>query len=112
MKIVSLETLPKTTTAHNNAGIKQLIIPDGEIPGLRQFSQVTFKPGEVAPEHKHEDFYEVFFVESGAGTIKLNGTIHPMTKGLCITVEPGEMHEVANQGQDDLIITYMNLYNK
>lgn len=109
MKIVSLVTLPKTTTSHNSAGEKRNMIPNGAIPSLVQFSQVAFQPGEVATEHKHDDMYEVFLVESGIGVIKLNGEEHPLEKGMCITVEPGELHEVTNMGATDLILTYFGI---
>jgi mannose-6-phosphate isomerase-like protein (cupin superfamily) len=112
MKIVSLDTLPKTTTAHDAAGSKQQMIRDGEIPGLRQFAQVRFKPGEVAALHKHDDFYEVFFIESGEGAVTLNEKKHPIHPGMCITVEPGEFHEIENSGTTSLVITYFAIYTK
>lgn len=109
MKIVQLAAIPETTTSHNAAGKKRNMIPTGAIPSLVQFSQVSFAPGEVATEHKHDDIYEVFLVESGNGVIKINGKVHDLEKGTCITVEPGELHEVSNTGSTDLILTYFGI---
>jgi mannose-6-phosphate isomerase-like protein (cupin superfamily) len=52
---------------------------------------------------------EVFFVASGQGTMTLNGQPYPLTPGTCIAVEPGEHHEVANTGLEDLVLTYFGL---
>jgi mannose-6-phosphate isomerase-like protein (cupin superfamily) len=112
MKIVSLATLPKTTTSHNSAGEKRNMIPPGKIPTLAQFSQVSFRPDEIATEHKHDDMYEVFFVENGVGAIKINGKQYPLEKGTCVTVEPRELHEVTNTGSEDLVLTYFGIEEK
>ncbi|MGH8717547.1 MAG: cupin domain-containing protein [Burkholderiales bacterium] len=38
-------------------------------------------PGQVARAHKHVDMYEVFFVESGTGVIKVDGREQPLERG-------------------------------
>jgi mannose-6-phosphate isomerase-like protein (cupin superfamily) len=88
------------------------MIPQGVIPTLAQFSQVSFQPGEVATEHKHDDMYEIFLVESGSGVIKINEQQYPLEKGTCVTVEPGELHEVTNTGSEDLVLTYFGIEEK
>src|SRR5690242_16713787 len=101
MKIVSLQKIKATTTSHNKAGKKKQMIVDGEVAHLAQFAQATFAPGEVAAEHKHADMFEIFFVESGSGMIRIDGIEHSIEKGMCITVEPNELHEVTNTGVKD-----------
>lgn len=112
MKLVSLDILPLTTTSHNNAGKKQTMVQKGEIPHLLQFSQVTFAPGEVVAAHTHADLYEVFFVEKGEGTYIVNGKSNVITKGTCITIEPGELHELVNTGTGELVLTYFNILDE
>ena len=73
------------------------------------FSQACFAPGQVAGGHSHADMSEVFFVESGLGNIRINGIDYQLKPGVCIAVEPGEVHEVSNTGNTDLIITYFGL---
>jgi mannose-6-phosphate isomerase-like protein (cupin superfamily) len=53
--------------------------------------------------------YEIFFVESGEGTMQIDNTTLPLTPGTCIAVEPGETHEVRNTGSGDLVLTYFGL---
>lgn len=108
MKKVTLESLPTSTTSHN-AGRKKVMITKGEIPALIQFAQVAFASGETAPGHKHVDMYEVFFVESGEGVFTINGKIQTIQKGTCITIEPGELHELTNTGEIDLVLTYFGI---
>lgn len=81
----------------------------GDLPHLTNFSQARFTPGQVAAAHAHSDMCEVFFVESGNGTIEINGTNYPLEPGVCIAVETGEVHEVRNDGTEDLILTYFGL---
>ncbi len=112
MKIVSLKDLPETTTSHNATGKKRVMIGKDQINFLLQFAQVAFKPGEVASEHTHNDMYEVFLVESGSGIIRINDKKYPLEKGTCVTVEPGELHEVTNTGAEDLVLTYFEIDDK
>lgn len=106
MKIVSLQAIKTTTTSHNAAGRKKQLIAPGEVPHLIQFAQATLIPGEIVPGHKHTDLYEVFFVESGNGIMRIDGNEHAIEEGTCITIEPNEHHEVENTGKEPLTLTY------
>ncbi len=81
----------------------------GDLPHLTNFSQARFSPGQVASAHAHSDMCEVFFVESGEGVILINGDRHPLTVGVCVAVEPEEVHEVCNTGTEELVLTYFGL---
>lgn len=111
MKIVSLHSLPEIVSSHN-VGKKKQFIGNNEIPSLVQFSQVSFDQGEVVAEHKHEDMYEIYLVEQGAGMIKINGENHPLAKGTCLVIDPGELHEVSNTGDGNLVLTYFGIMAK
>ena len=52
---------------------------------------------------------EVFLVEQGNGVIRINGQEYPVEAGMCITVEPGELHEVTNTGEEELVLTYFEI---
>lgn len=85
------------------------MLRSGDIPHLTNFAQACFPPGHIAPAHQHSDMYEVFFVEAGHGEIAIDDTVYPLTAGVCITVEPGESHEVRNTGERDLVVTYFGI---
>ncbi|MEO1592826.1 MAG: cupin domain-containing protein, partial [Cyanobacteria bacterium J06632_22] len=73
------------------------------------FAQASFAPGQVAAAHAHSDMHEVFLVQSGQGTMHINGQAHPLTPGICIAVAPGETHEVQNTGPEPLVLTYFGI---
>ncbi|HIK44709.1 MAG TPA: cupin domain-containing protein [Leptolyngbyaceae cyanobacterium M65_K2018_010] len=109
MKHIILEQVAEEPVSHNPAIKKRVLLRAGDLPLLTHFSQARFPPGQLAPGHHHQDMAEVFFVETGQGTITINGQPYPLTPGTCMAVEPGEHHEVANTGSEELVLTYFGL---
>jgi quercetin dioxygenase-like cupin family protein len=109
MKIRALNDLPPEAVSHNAAIQKKVMLRGGELPHLTNFAQAKFAPGQVAPAHSHGDMCEVFFVSQGRGLIRIQGIDYPLETGVCIAVEPGEVHEVINNSSQDLILTYFGL---
>lgn len=109
MKLVSLKNTVRESVSHNPEVMKQVLIKNGEIPNVTQLSKTVFKPHQVASSHKHADMYEVFLTEKGEGTMIINDKSYSLEPGICITVEPGESHEVVNNSEDDLVITILGI---
>jgi mannose-6-phosphate isomerase-like protein (cupin superfamily) len=109
MKHLSLQNIPPEGVSHNPNIVKQVMLRQGDLHHLTNFSQARFAPGQVAAGHSHADMNEVFFVESGSGTIHIDGTPHPLEPGTCVAVEVGEVHEITNTGDTELILTYFGL---
>lgn len=109
MKLTSLATLSEEAVSHNPAIKKKVMLRLGDLPHLTNFAQARFAPGQIANAHCHQDMCEVFFVESGDGSIQIDGQSYPLEPGTCIAVEPGEEHEVSNTGSVDLVLTYFGL---
>lgn len=109
MKQVSLSQIPEQGVSHNPAIRKKVMLQAGELPHLTNFAQARFAPGQVAAAHAHRDMCEIFFVEAGTGTIVIDGIPYPLNPGTCIAVEVGEVHEVANTGSEELVLTYLGL---
>ena len=101
--------MPVEKNVHNPQISKRVMIKNGQIPNLTNFSQGVFPPGELAPKHSHQDMYEVFLVERGSGTIKINDQPHRVEAGTCLTAEPGDAHEVINSGNEELVVTYFGI---
>ncbi len=106
---MALDRLPVEAVSHNPAIAKQVMLRMGDVPHLTNFSQARFQPGQIAQAHTHTDMHEVFFVESGEGTITINGLPHALNPGVCVAVAPHETHEVVNTGDRDLVLTYFGL---
>jgi quercetin dioxygenase-like cupin family protein len=109
MKITSLSQLPQLSVSHNPEIKKKVMLGNNDLPHLTNFSQSRFSPGQAAAAHFHHDMCEVFFVEAGSGIIKINGREYQLYPGTCVAVEPGEVHEVINNGDIELVLTYFGL---
>ena len=108
MKITPPE-LPWDSVSHNPDIKKQVFVTNGEVPHITQFARSILGPGQVSPGHSHDDMWEVFQVTAGTLTVLLDGTVHTLPTGSTITVQPGEVHELSNQGQEDLHLTYFGI---
>lgn len=111
MKIANLNQLPQQAVSHNREIKKQVMLFRGDIPHLTNFSQATFAPGQTAAAHAHQDMSEVFFVSSGEGLIRIDHQDYHLAPGICVSVEPGEIHEVLNTGEENLVLTYFGIEN-
>ena len=109
MKQAALSQIAEEAVSHNPAIKKKVMLRFGDLPHLTNFSQARFAPGQVAAAHAHADMCEVFFVEAGTGVIQINQQDYGLEAGVCIAVEPGEVHEIANTGVEDLVLTYFGL---
>lgn len=109
MKIISLSNLPEEGVSHNPEIKKKVMLRAGEIPHLSTFSQARFRSGQVADVHAHDAMYEVFFVEEGEGIIRVENKEYRLEEGVCIVVEPGEVHEITNTMSTELVLTYFGL---
>lgn len=109
MKQTTLSQIPEEAVSHNPAIKKKVMLRLGDLPHLTNFSQARFAPGQVASAHAHQDMCEVFFVESGMGMMQIDGQDYLLEPGVCIAVEAGEVHEVRNNGTEELVLTYFGL---
>jgi mannose-6-phosphate isomerase-like protein (cupin superfamily) len=109
MKRVTLRQVPEEGVSHNPEIKKQVLFRKGDLPHLTSFSRSRLKPGQVSRAHRHADMYEVFFVESGAGAMTVNGQDEQLEPGVCIAVEPGDEHEITNTGTSDLVLLYFGI---
>lgn len=109
MKLVSLSSLPAQGVSHNPEIMKRVLLQKGDLPHLTTFAQATFAPGQTTTMHSHEDMAEVFFVESGEGKMTVDGAEHALAAGVCIAVETGELHQLANTGPSPLVVTYFGI---
>jgi quercetin dioxygenase-like cupin family protein len=109
MKIINLDRISQSEVSHNPAIAKKVMLSKGDLPHLTNFSQAVFAPGQVAQAHSHQDMCEVFFVEAGEGTIRIEDRDYSLLPGTCVAVEVGESHEITNNGDRDLILTYFGI---
>ena len=109
MKKISLSQLPREGVSHDPQIQKQVMLRRGDVPHLTAFSRSTFLPGQTARAHQHADMFEVFYVESGRGVMRIGAAEHQLEPGVCVLVEPGERHEITNNGSADLVLMYFGV---
>ena len=109
MKIISLLDLPDERVSHNPEIKKKVMLRDGEIPNLTSFSQARLTSGQAVGSHAHKNMYEIFLVEAGNGIIRINDKEYLIEKGVCVVIEPGEVHDIINTVSQELVLTYFGL---
>lgn len=109
MKIKYLDQLEEESVKHNDKIKKKVLIRKGDIPKVTQLAQVVFKPGQIASAHEHKDMYEVFFFRSGNGLMVIGSIEYEISPGTCVTVEPGESHEVRNNSDEELVVIILGV---
>lgn len=112
MKVSSIDSVPKLNVSHNPKIKKYMLVSNGEIPCVTNFSQAIFPPGETAEPHSHSDMTEVFFVESGQGVILVDEKVITLKAGTCVVVEPDESHELKNTGSSRMVVMYFGIMIK
>lgn len=109
MKLIKINDVPDTPVSHNAKIRKKLLVENGLINGLTNYSRAVFPPGEKAGSHLHNDMAEVFTCESGLGEIRVNDVGYVFSPGTTVVVEPGDVHEIINSGTTDLVVTYFGI---
>ena len=106
MQYSKLTQLSDEEVSHNARIKKKVMLKAGDLPHLTGFSQARFPAGEIAGIHQHDDMYEVFYVEQGRGLIRVDNREIVLEPGVCVSVEPGENHEIENTGNEELVVNY------
>ena len=109
MKLIKINELPDKGVSHNARIQKRVMLANGEIPRITNFARSVFPPGEVAESHSHIDMAEVFTVESGCGEIRINDVGYVFAAGTTVVVEAGEVHEIINSGNGNLVVNYFGV---
>lgn len=109
MKTVLLADLPEEGVSHDPDLIKKVMIRGGEVPHLKQFARLRMSTGQVANAHAHAGEYEIIFVESGEGIVRVDERKSRIVKGACVVFELREVHEITNAGAEDLVLIYFQV---
>ncbi|HEX6939900.1 MAG TPA: cupin domain-containing protein [Longimicrobiales bacterium] len=106
---IRLDDIADEGVSHDPEIRKRVMIRNGRVPHVTTFAQSRFRPGQAATTHAHPDMYEIFLVESGTGVVRIDGREFPLEPGVCVVIEPGERHDMANTGTEDLVLTYFGI---
>lgn len=87
---------------HSVRGILHYLL-DTDLGGEPLHLHVTeVGPGERAhPPHRHGGF-EAFYVLAGAGSLEIDGEIHPLKANEAAVFDPQKLHGLVNSGNEPL----------
>ncbi|MBI5412339.1 cupin domain-containing protein [Candidatus Peregrinibacteria bacterium] len=99
------KSLQKLTWSDRFTYVKNVVFEADDLgqPGAR-FQVVKFKPGTIIKPHYHKKTYEIFYIHSGQGSLRINQEKYPLKKDDIILCEPGDRHALENTGKKDLVI--------
>lgn len=100
MKLINLTDTPLEPVSHDPQILKQVMVDRGVVPKLTKFSKAVIRSGQVASAHSHENMYEIFFFLAGKGKLLVSDRTIDILPNLCIVVEPGERHAIAEVTAD------------
>jgi len=109
MKVTRLNDIETIGSAHDAAILRRILMHESETPASLRLSHATFAPGQRVEAHSHADICEVFYILSGEGRFIVKGANIEVEEGSCIRIDAGEVHEVINDGDDDLTMIYFGL---
>lgn len=91
-----------------------LITPSGEIISEligrgsggqpnHSLARIVIPPGKSSVPHFHKVSQETYFILEGNGLIQVDGKEFSLTPGQACFIEPEEIHQIKNQGEEDLV---------
>src|SRR5688572_20277568 len=71
-----------------------------------QLVLMTLQPGDEIGREIHEEHDQFIRVESGTGTVVLNGQEHGLSDGIAVVIPAGVEHNVINTSRDERLRLY------
>jgi quercetin dioxygenase-like cupin family protein len=85
---------------------KTLLSGDRTPTNALTLGMATFAPGDVLPEHRHEEV-ELYLVLEGRGEVTIDGRIREVGPGFAVFVPGGTRHGIRNTGTTELRLAYV-----
>ena len=72
-------------------------------PGrIQMVNWARLPSGNTFAPHYHEDMQEIFVILSGETRIRVAHEEHTLRRGDAVLIDPGEVHQMWNDGRDDV----------
>ncbi len=72
-----------------------------------EWGVIVFQPGQELGRHKHEEVEETFYFETGTPQMVVAGESYRATPGDVFRLEPGEGHNIINDGEAETRIIFI-----
>ncbi len=72
-----------------------------------EWGVIVLKPQQKLGAHRHAEVEETFYFETGTPRIIVDGGEHRVRPGDVFRLEPGETHDIVNDGESDTRIIFI-----
>ncbi len=101
MTIFSIDEAQPFTTADGST-IRELLNPSNSTLQNQSLAQATLAPNQSTTRHFHPRAEEIYFIQSGTGTMEIEGAVREVKAGDAVAIPNGARHQIINTGQSEL----------
>ena len=85
-------------TAADGSTIRELMHPGVQGNNNQSLAQAIVAPGNETRLHYHATSEELYFIQAGRGTMRLDGEEFEVAAGDTVLIPPGAHHSIRNSG--------------
>ncbi len=103
MKVVQSSQIPEPLQTPSGEIISELIgKTSGDQPN-HSLAYIVIPPGKSSASHYHQLSQESYYILEGEGQVRVDQQHFFIKPGQVCYIEPGETHQISNQGEKDLV---------
>lgn len=103
MRIVQATDISEPLTTPSGEIIHELIGLASGAEVNHSLAWIVIPAGGCSAPHYHQVSQESYFILEGEGWMDVDGRDFRLTPGQACHIEPGEVHQIKNQGEADLV---------
>jgi len=103
MKIIHREEIKEPLVTPTGEVIYELVGAASGDQANHSLAWILISPGKSSAPHYHKISQETYFILSGRGWMQVDGKEYVLGPNQACTIEPGEIHQIMNQGKEDLV---------
>lgn len=107
-RLVSFADLPYVPASHEDSAqpavLKKVLFrrEDFQAGTLQMLNWARLAAGKAFSAHYHEDMQEIFLIVEGEANMDIDGQTLRLARGDAISIRPGEVHRMWNDGGRDV----------
>jgi mannose-6-phosphate isomerase-like protein (cupin superfamily) len=103
MKVVQYDQITEPLITPSGEQISELIGKASGDQSNHSLAHIVIPPGKSSAPHYHQLSQESYFMLEGEGQMQVNEHQFVLKPGQVCYIEPGETHQISNQGDGDLV---------
>ena len=103
MKVVRYDQIIEPLITPSGEQISELIGKAAGDQSNHSLAYIVIPPGKSSDPHFHQVSQESYYILEGEGEMVVDQQKLTLTPGQVCYIEPGEIHQISNQGEGDLV---------